>query len=89
MGWTSTGDPYANVGDAGLVFESKEAAIAFATKHGWPYFVSSPVLPLGIEDSTAFLILCMRATMRMLTSFASLPPKPSLQYASTKGWLSV
>lgn len=41
MGWTSTGDPYANVGDAGLVFESREAAIAFATKHGWQYSVSS------------------------------------------------
>ncbi|KAI3700129.1 hypothetical protein L2E82_44747 [Cichorium intybus] len=26
MGWTSTGDPYANVGDAGLSFESKVAA---------------------------------------------------------------
>eukprot|EP00243_Klebsormidium_subtile_P004133 TRINITY_DN17913_c0_g1_i1.p1 TRINITY_DN17913_c0_g1~~TRINITY_DN17913_c0_g1_i1.p1 ORF type:complete len:172 (+),score=16.35 TRINITY_DN17913_c0_g1_i1:197-712(+) len=42
MGWTSTGDPYANVGDAGLVFESREAAIAFATKHGWQYSVKEP-----------------------------------------------
>ncbi|KAL6507453.1 hypothetical protein OROGR_023648 [Orobanche gracilis] len=37
MGWTSTGDPYANVGDAGLSFDSKEAAIAFAGRHGWDY----------------------------------------------------
>ncbi|CAL5332542.1 unnamed protein product [Camellia sinensis] len=37
MGWTSTGDPYANVGDAGLSFDSEEAAKAFAEKHGWEY----------------------------------------------------
>ncbi|OVA05888.1 NADH dehydrogenase ubiquinone Fe-S protein 4 [Macleaya cordata] len=28
IGWTSTGDPYANVGDAGLNFDSEEAAKA-------------------------------------------------------------
>lgn len=39
MGWTSTGDPYANVGDAALSFESAEAAKAFAEKHGWQYVV--------------------------------------------------
>lgn len=39
MGWTSTGDPYANVGDAGLSFESEEAAKEFAEKHGWEYTV--------------------------------------------------
>ncbi|KAL7245405.1 hypothetical protein ACSBR2_000687 [Camellia fascicularis] len=39
MGWTSTGDPYANVGDAGLSFDSEEAAKAFAEKHGWEYVV--------------------------------------------------
>lgn len=39
MGWTSTGDPYANVGDAGLSFDSEEAARAFAEKHGWDYVV--------------------------------------------------
>lgn len=39
MGWTSTGDPYANVGDAGLSFDSDEAAKAFAEKHGWDYVV--------------------------------------------------
>ncbi|KAJ4832125.1 NADH dehydrogenase [ubiquinone] iron-sulfur protein 4, mitochondrial [Turnera subulata] len=39
MGWTSTGDPYANVGDAGLSFDSAEAAMAFAEKHGWEYTV--------------------------------------------------
>ncbi|KAJ9186842.1 hypothetical protein P3X46_002371 [Hevea brasiliensis] len=37
MGWTSTGDPYANDGDAGLSFDSAEAAKAFAEKHGWAY----------------------------------------------------
>ncbi|CAN4079798.1 unnamed protein product [Withania somnifera] len=39
MGWTSTGDPYANVGDSALSFESEEAAKAFAEKHGWEYMV--------------------------------------------------
>ncbi|XP_074273270.1 NADH dehydrogenase [ubiquinone] iron-sulfur protein 4, mitochondrial-like [Silene latifolia] len=46
MGWTSTGDPYANVGEAGLTFESEEAAKAFATKHGWQYVVKKPHTPL-------------------------------------------
>lgn len=39
MGWTSTGDPYANVGEAGLSFDSEAAARAFAEKHGWEYVV--------------------------------------------------
>lgn len=39
MGWTSTGDPYANVGEAGLSFDSEVAAKAFAEKHGWEYEV--------------------------------------------------
>ena len=39
MGWTSTGDPYANVGDAALSFDSEEAAKEFAEKHGWEYTV--------------------------------------------------
>ncbi|XP_021682635.2 NADH dehydrogenase [ubiquinone] iron-sulfur protein 4, mitochondrial isoform X2 [Hevea brasiliensis] len=43
MGWTSTGDPYANVGDAGLSFDSEEAAKAFAERHGWEYVVLCPI----------------------------------------------
>ncbi|KAJ6802042.1 NADH dehydrogenase [ubiquinone] iron-sulfur protein 4, mitochondrial-like [Iris pallida] len=46
MGWTSTGDPYANVGDAGLGFDSEEAAKAFAEKHGWDYVVKKRHTPL-------------------------------------------
>ncbi|KAA8522590.1 hypothetical protein F0562_013049 [Nyssa sinensis] len=46
MGWTSTGDPYANVGDAGLSFDSEEAAKAFAEKHGWEYTVKKRHTPL-------------------------------------------
>ncbi|XP_037493602.1 NADH dehydrogenase [ubiquinone] iron-sulfur protein 4, mitochondrial isoform X2 [Jatropha curcas] len=46
MGWTSTGDPYANVGEAGLSFDSEEAAKAFAEKHGWEYVVKKPHTPL-------------------------------------------
>ncbi|KAJ9566742.1 hypothetical protein OSB04_002708 [Centaurea solstitialis] len=46
MGWTSTGDPYANVGDAGLSFDSEEAAKAFADKHGWEYVVKKHHSPI-------------------------------------------
>ncbi|KAL7090132.1 hypothetical protein ACP275_12G021400 [Erythranthe tilingii] len=46
MGWTSTGDPYANVGDAGLSFDSEEAAKAFAERHGWEYTVKKHHTPL-------------------------------------------
>ncbi|XP_024165204.1 NADH dehydrogenase [ubiquinone] iron-sulfur protein 4, mitochondrial isoform X2 [Rosa chinensis] len=46
MGWTSTGDPYANVGEAALTFESEEAAREFAEKHGWDYTVRKRHTPL-------------------------------------------
>ncbi|KAI5012395.1 hypothetical protein ZWY2020_024529 [Hordeum vulgare] len=46
MGWTSTGDPYANVGEAGLTFDSAESAKAFADKHGWEYVVRKRHTPL-------------------------------------------
>ncbi|KAJ9170554.1 hypothetical protein P3X46_018653 [Hevea brasiliensis] len=46
MGWTSTGDPYANVGDAGLSFDSEDAAKAFAERHGWEYVVRNRQTPL-------------------------------------------
>ncbi|KAM3365068.1 hypothetical protein ACQJBY_015064 [Aegilops geniculata] len=46
MGWTSTGDPYANVGEAGLTFDSAESAKAFAEKHGWEYVVRKRHTPL-------------------------------------------
>ncbi|KAK6277617.1 hypothetical protein POUND7_017940 [Theobroma cacao] len=46
MGWTSTGDPYANVGEAGLEFDSEEAAKAFAEKYGWEYEVKKRHTPL-------------------------------------------
>ncbi|KAL3721945.1 hypothetical protein ACJRO7_034315 [Eucalyptus globulus] len=46
MGWTSTGDPYANVGDAGFNFDSEEAARSFAERHGWEYVVKKPHTPL-------------------------------------------
>lgn len=49
MGWTSTGDPYANVGDAGLSFDSEEAARAFAEKHGWDYVVRFLYHPFPIR----------------------------------------
>ena len=39
MGWTSTGDPYAHVGDSTLGFDSEDAARSFAERHGWDYVV--------------------------------------------------
>lgn len=39
MGWTSTADPYENVGRAGMSFDTAEAARAFCEKHGWRYTV--------------------------------------------------
>lgn len=44
MGWTSTGDPYANVGEGGLSFDSEEAAKAFAEKYGWEYVVCASLV---------------------------------------------
>eukprot|EP00850_Spirogloea_muscicola_P023090 SM000328S12460 [mRNA] locus=s328:4519:5051:+ [translate_table: standard] len=42
MGWTSTADPYSSVGDAGLNFDTKDAAIDFARKYGWEFTVREP-----------------------------------------------
>lgn len=39
MGWTSTGDPYAHVGDSAMGFDSEQDAIGFAERHGWDYTV--------------------------------------------------
>ena len=53
MGWTSTGDPYANVGEAGLTFDSADSAKAFAEKHGWEYVVGlSPLRGILLDRST-------------------------------------
>ncbi|XP_010274399.1 PREDICTED: NADH dehydrogenase [ubiquinone] iron-sulfur protein 4, mitochondrial-like isoform X2 [Nelumbo nucifera] len=46
MGWTSTGDPYANVGDAGLSFDSEKAAKAFSERHGWEHVIKKHHTPL-------------------------------------------
>ncbi|XP_044475916.1 NADH dehydrogenase [ubiquinone] iron-sulfur protein 4, mitochondrial-like isoform X2 [Mangifera indica] len=46
MGWTSTGDPYANVGEAGLSFDNEDAAKAFCEKYGWEYVVKKRHTPL-------------------------------------------
>ncbi|KFM67119.1 NADH dehydrogenase [ubiquinone] iron-sulfur protein 4, mitochondrial, partial [Stegodyphus mimosarum] len=44
MGWSSTGDPLSNLN---VQFSSKEEAIAFCEKNGWPYYIeeSAPVKP--------------------------------------------
>jgi NADH dehydrogenase (ubiquinone) Fe-S protein 4 len=47
MGWTSTGDPYAHVGDSALDFDSEEAAKEFAERHGWEYVVCSYYSNIG------------------------------------------
>lgn len=63
MGWTSTGDPYANVGEAGLTFESEEAAKAFAEKHGWDYTVCASLsfdlsVMIELQNVLDFLQFC-------------------------------
>lgn len=59
MGWTSTGDPYANVGDSALSFDNEEAAKSFAERHGWDYVVSviQHFLKLGIASFFSLLVL--------------------------------
>lgn len=57
MGWTSTGDPYANVGDSALSFDSQEAAIAFAERHGWEYTVCSALSVLLVNKMHKFKVL--------------------------------
>ena len=42
MGWTSTADPLENVGRAGMVFASADAAAAFCEAQGWGYSVRHP-----------------------------------------------
>jgi NADH dehydrogenase (ubiquinone) Fe-S protein 4 len=42
MGWTSTADPYENVGRAALSFDSADAAAALCEAHGWTYTVRTP-----------------------------------------------
>lgn len=58
MGWTSTGDPYAHLGDAALTFDSKESAIRFANKYGWDYTVREPhhptIKPKAYADNFKF-----------------------------------
>ncbi|KAG9157407.1 hypothetical protein Leryth_010252 [Lithospermum erythrorhizon] len=49
MGWTSTGDPYANVGDSALSFDSEESAKEFAERHGWDYKVWPSISCFGVK----------------------------------------
>lgn len=42
MGWTSSADQLENVGRASLFFYTKEEAISFCDKHGWPFTVTEP-----------------------------------------------
>ncbi|XP_015929329.2 NADH dehydrogenase [ubiquinone] iron-sulfur protein 4, mitochondrial [Parasteatoda tepidariorum] len=42
MGWSSTGDPLSNMN---VQFSSKEEAIDFCEKNGWPYYVEEPKTP--------------------------------------------
>jgi NADH dehydrogenase (ubiquinone) Fe-S protein 4 len=42
MGWTSTGDPFENVGRAALSFDTAQAAASFCEAHGWAYSIRPP-----------------------------------------------
>lgn len=39
MGWSSTGDPLSNMN---IQFSTKEEAMLFCEKNGWPYYVDEP-----------------------------------------------
>lgn len=58
MGWTSTGDPYANVGDSALGFDSELAAKSFADRHGWDFVVMFLSFFVTIHSFTFILKLC-------------------------------
>ncbi len=46
MGWTSSGDPLSYTE---IDFKTKEDAVAFVEKHGWPYYVDEPVKATGAK----------------------------------------
>lgn len=50
MGWTGSSDTEQQIQ---LTFDSKEAAIAFATKQGWAYSISEPKPRRPINKSYA------------------------------------
>ena len=49
MGWTSTADPLDNVARAGMVFQTKEAALAYCAKYGIEAEVRLPNLPKKVR----------------------------------------
>ncbi|KAK9153198.1 hypothetical protein Sjap_000678 [Stephania japonica] len=67
MGWTSTGDPYANVSDSALSFNCGEAAKAFAEKHGWDYAVVKEDTTRLIEESPNSGFKCENYNVHMLS----------------------
>uniref|UniRef100_A0A7N0TMK4 NADH dehydrogenase [ubiquinone] iron-sulfur protein 4, mitochondrial n=1 Tax=Kalanchoe fedtschenkoi TaxID=63787 RepID=A0A7N0TMK4_KALFE len=73
MGWTSTGDPYAHVGDSALSFDSEEAAKSFAERHGWDYVVKKRQTPILKVDSNFLpnLLLWLAVKLRLSTEFHS------------------
>jgi NADH dehydrogenase (ubiquinone) Fe-S protein 4 len=42
MGWASSGDMASTTGQMALNFTSKDAALAFANKHGWEVELTEP-----------------------------------------------
>jgi hypothetical protein len=95
MGWTSTSDPYANVGDAGLTFESREAAIAFAKKHGWEYSVSASFVPRLMLWTADAVALSVHFDLQSHLEFCNPSPSQSLNgqvrkaYSRTKDQFKV
>ena len=54
MGWTSTADPYENVGRAGMSFDTAEASRAFCEKHGWRYNVKEALPSARLRPARFF-----------------------------------
>lgn len=75
MGWTSTGDPYAHVGDSTLGFDSEEAAKSFAERHGWDYvvciicFLYAAKMNFLVFRSFSQLVLDFHAVVLTLSEF--------------------
>ncbi|RXH75456.1 hypothetical protein DVH24_030177 [Malus domestica] len=71
MGWTSTGDPYAHVGDSTLGFDSEDAARSFAERHGWDYVMESISSPMDFPQTME-----MAATVQGLLVVSFSAPVP-------------
>ncbi|KAM1613590.1 hypothetical protein PS2_002075 [Malus domestica] len=71
---TQQGDPYTNVGEAGLTFESEEAAKAFTEKHGWDYTIHDPNrIVVTVKTEKGSEVIGEESVRRILSHQNSIP----------------